>query len=80
MTGTRTIAPAIRFVAKERTASLTALLHVGLLGIEALFRPLRIDNDPLPCPFSIQITIIVIAAPFPDVARHVIKAITVGRK
>src|SRR5439155_1263351 len=75
------VARAVLVVAKKRAAAMHALLLVRLSWIKWRIGTLRIVRY---APFVRQRLVIIgaipIAAPFPDVARHVVKAVTVRRK
>src|SRR5262245_48449988 len=75
------VARAILVCAKERTAPVHLLLYTRLARIEAVRRPLRIPRErSLRCQRLIVVMAIPVAGPFPDVAGHVVKAVTVGWK
>src|SRR5437764_5441625 len=79
--GTDDIAGTILLVAKERTAAMNAFLLVGLRGIVWRVRSLRIvRNSTFVCEHLVIIRPIPIGAPFPNVAGHVVKAVTIWRK
>ena len=75
------IAGTILLVAKERAAAMNAFLFVRLSGIEWCVRSLRIVRDAAFIRYCLVVTrAIPIAAPFPNVAGHVVKAVAIRRK
>src|SRR5262249_61508192 len=67
-------------MAQERTALLSAERRIGLPRIVTVVGPRRIDDHPLAGALAVQVDLIPVAAPLPDVASHVVQAVAVGRK
>src|SRR5262249_12589955 len=67
-------------MAQERTALLTAQRRIGLPGIVAVLRARRVDDQFLAGSLTVQVDLIPVAAPLPDVAGHVVQAVAVGRE
>ena len=75
------IAGTILLVAKERAAAMNAFLFVRLSGIEWCVRSLRIVRDAAFIRYClVVIRAIPVAAPFPNVPGHVVKAVAIRRK
>ena len=74
------VARAILIVAQERAAALGALRHERLPGIEAALRAGWVHDDLAICAMLVQLAVVPIAAPLPDIARRVEQAVAVGRK
>ena len=74
--GSDPVAAAIVVAAHERAAPLDALDVVRLVRIEAVGRAGRIAQRTI----AVIVGSIKVAAPFPDVARHVEQAVAVGRE
>src|SRR5262249_4516914 len=73
-------APAVRRVAQKRAALLAAQRRIGLPRVQAPLGPGRIDDHPLAGAPAVQIDLVPVAAPLPDVAGHVVQAVAVGRE
>src|SRR5260221_463553 len=67
MPGAGTIAGAVTVVAEEGSPFLDSQRSPRLAGIETLRRSSGIDNHPLSGPSAVQIDLIPVAAPLPDV-------------
>jgi hypothetical protein len=80
MPGAGPVASAVCVVAEERSAFLCPLRTVGLTGVEALFRSRGVDYHALAGSLAVEIDLVPVVAPLPDVTRHVIEAVAVGRE
>src|SRR4051812_36024673 len=80
MPGAWPIACAIGVVAEKGTPLLDSQRSARLARIETPWRPGGVDNQPQAGPATVQIDLIPVAAPLPDVAGHVVQAIAVWRK
>src|ERR1044071_2640139 len=72
---------AVVLIAKERTTTMHALLLVRFGGIEGRIGPLWVPRYfAILCQLRVIIGTIPIAAPSPDVARHVEEAVLIREK
>src|SRR5215471_7708538 len=75
------VAGTILLIAKKRSAAMDPLLLVRLSRIKWRIRPLRVTRySAFICQRLVVIRAIPIAAPFPNVAGHVVQAVTIWRK
>src|ERR1700756_2934576 len=75
------VARTILLIAKKRPTAMDSLLLVRLSRIQWRIRPLRIARDAsFVCERFIVISPIPVAAPFPNVSGHVVKAVAIRRK
>src|SRR5262245_55371253 len=77
--GARAVAGAVAVVAQERAALLDALRHERPGRVNRAVRSRRIDREPAGA-LAIQVALVPVGAPFPDVAGHVVEAAAVGRE
>src|SRR5262245_29615779 len=78
--GAGPVARAVAVVAQERAALLDPQRGVGLAGVETLLRAGGVDNDSLAGPLAVQVHLVPVTAPLPDVAGHVVEAVAVRRE
>src|SRR5262249_49974285 len=77
--GARAVARTIAVVAQERAAFLDTLRHERPGRVDGPVRPGRVDCEPAGAR-AIQIALVPVRAPLPDVAGHVVEAVTVRRE
>src|SRR5262245_51408749 len=71
VSGAGPVAGAVSVVAEERTPFLDAQRAVWLAGVETLFRAYGVDRHFLTGPLAVQVNLVPVSAPLPDVAGHV---------
>src|SRR5215813_13816339 len=74
------IARAVAVIAQERSTLLHAALFERMLRIHRPLRSRRVVDHPFAHPTLVQIALIPIAAPFPDIAGHVVETIAIWRE
>src|SRR5262249_34873695 len=64
----------VAVVTQERTTPLHPLRHVRPRGVDGALRPLGINGHALAGPVAVEVALIPVGAPLPDVAGHVVQA------
>src|SRR5262245_23770226 len=78
--GARAVAGTVAVVTEKGTAALHALGLERATGVVGFVRPGGVDDGDVPQPpAQVQLAVVPVAAPFPGVAGHVIKAVAVRR-
>src|SRR5262249_24427768 len=80
MPGAGAVPRAVVVVAKERPAALDALGCERTGRIRAALRSSRIHHEPAARTLAVEVPLIPVSPPFPDVAGHIIQAVSVGWK
>src|SRR5262249_30357917 len=78
--GAGSVTGAITIATEEGTSFLSPQRSVRLAGIEAPGRACGVDDHPFAGSLAVQVDLVPVAAPLPDVASHVVQAVAVGRE